>query len=273
MELLQTIVSIILLSAAFLLFIVSKNKRVPYLFFPIALCIALLLSATINPLLTTEIEITGDIIYIDASHTERFTQEPFTDDSLSGLILNLNRNGYLPILLRDFSKEKITESKILFFNAPTKSFTGDEVDFLKQYMLKGGFIVLATGYEDRYASLPLLDEFDISIENIPLGPVPYVEENPEEYENETRFVDSWPIIFNKDTSRSFYSFNFTWDTDEVTSYHLMVFVEHGNGGLLLISDSRYLLDKNVESIYDYWPGNILMLKHIFDEFKDYGGEK
>jgi len=50
----------------------------------------------------------------------------------------------------------------------------------------------------------------------------------------------------------------------------MVFVRYGSGGLLLISDSQYLLDKNIESIYDYWPGNILMLKHILDEFKEMG---
>jgi hypothetical protein len=37
--------------------------------------------------------------------------------------------------------------------------------------------------------------------------------------------------------------------------------------LLIISDSQYLLDKNIESIYDYWPGNILFLKYLLNELQ------
>jgi len=266
-ELLQIGISILLLIAAFLVYIILKNTRISFVFFPVVLCIALLISAVVNPMLIGDVKLTGNVVYIDSSHGERFSLELFTDDSVNGLMLSLNRNGYLPIILRDFSKEKITESKILFLNAPTKSFIGDEVEFLKQYMSNGGVIVLATGHEDKYASLPLLDEFELDIESIPLGPVPYVEESPEEYENEPRFVDSWPIVFNEENSRSYY--NFTWNID----YYLMVFVEHGNGGLLLISDSQYLLDKNIESIYDYWPGNIIFLKHILDDFKAMEGQQ
>lgn len=260
-ELLQIGISILLLIAAFLIYMALKNTLISFAFFPVVLCIALLISTIVNPVLMGDVKMTGEVVYIDSSHGERFNLELFTDDSVNGLILNLNRNDYLPIILREFSKEKIAEGKILFFIAPTKSFTGDEVEFLKQYMSNGGIVVLASGHEDKQASLPLLNEFELDVEGIPLGPVPYVEESPEEYENEPRFVDSWPIVFNEENSISYY--NFTWNID----YYLMVFVKQGNGGLLLISDSQYLLDKNIESIYDYWPGNIIFLKHILDDFK------
>ena len=260
-ELLQIGISILLLIAAFLIYMALKNTLISFAFVPVVLCIALLISTIVNPVLMGDVKMTGEVVYIDSSHGERFNLELFTDDSVNGLILNLNRNDYLPIILREFSKEKIAEGKILFFIAPTKSFTGDEVEFLKQYMSNGGIVVLASGHEDKQASLPLLNEFELDVEGIPLGPVPYVEESPEEYENEPRFVDSWPIVFNEENSISYY--NFTWNID----YYLMVFVKQGNGGLLLISDSQYLLDKNIESIYDYWPGNIIFLKHILDDFK------
>jgi len=264
LNIIQITVSVMFLIAALLVYILLKGTTISFTFFPLILVITLLISVGINSLLIKETEITGNTVYIDASHGERFNLEPFTDNSVNGLILNLNRNGYFPIILRDFSEDKIAGSKILFFNAPTKSFSGDKVDFLKQYMYNGGFIVLSTGYEDKAASMPLLEEFDLDIKDVPLGPVPYVEENPEEYENEPRFVDGWPIDF--EIGKSYY--NFTWNID----YHLMVFVEHGQGGLLLISDSEYLLDKNIESIYDYWPGNIIFLKHLIDEFKSMGGQ-
>ncbi|PNX47492.1 MAG: hypothetical protein BV459_04350 [Thermoplasmata archaeon M11B2D] len=108
--------------------------------------------------------------------------------------------------------------------------------------------------------MPLLKTYNIDIEQIPLGPVPYVEENLTFYQNEPRFVDSWPVSFQENQAVSFY--NFTWGN---LTFHLVVFIKQGTGGLLVISDSRYLLDKNIESIYDYWPGNILFLKYLLDE--------
>lgn len=260
-KLVQTGISIMLLVAALILVLINKKTGIPHAVFPFVFSLALVTTMMINPLLIPDMQISGNIVYIDASHNERFNLEPFTEKSVSGLILNLNRNGYLPLILREFSPEKIEKSKILIFNAPTKSLTTDEVDFLHKYMSDGGIIILATGYPDKEAASSLLKKYDLDILNVPLGPFPYVEENPEEYENEPRFVDSWPIIFNENQGQSYY--NFTWYID----YHLMVFVKQGKGGLLLISDSQYLLDKNIESIYDYWPGNIILLKHILDEFQ------
>ena len=260
-KLLQTGISIVLLLATLILVFTYKKTRIPSAIFPIAFTLALSISFLVNPLLIPDMQISGNVVYIDASHNERFNLEPFTDKSINGLILNLNRNGFLPIILREFLQGKIEKSKIFILNAPTQSLTTDEIDFINKYMSNGGIIILATGYPDKEASNNLLKKYSLDILNVPLGPFPYVEENPEEYENEPRFVDSWPIVFNENQGRSFY--NFSWYID----YHLMVFVKQGKGGLLLISDSQYLLDKNVESIYDYWPGNIILLKNIMDEFQ------
>ena len=68
------------------------------------------------------------------------------------------------------------------------------------------------------------------------------------------------MVFQENQTISYY--NFTWDA---LSFHLVVFIKYGAGGMLVISDSQYLLDKNIESIYDYWPGNILFLKYLLDE--------
>jgi hypothetical protein len=258
---LQNAVSILLLIAAIIFVFSNKKKSIHKAVFPFVFALGLLISVIINPLIIPDMQISGNVVYIDSSHNERFNLEPFTEKSVNGLILNLNRNGYIPIILREFSEERIEKSKMLIFNAPSQSITPDEVEFLSKYMSNGGIIILATGYSDKLAVSNLLDKYNIGILDVPLGPFPYVEENPEEYENEPRFVDSWPTVFDENIGRSY--FNFTWNID----YHLMVFVKQGKGGLLLISDSQYLLDKNIESIYDYWPGNIILLKNILDEFK------
>lgn len=254
-------ISLLLLIAAFIFVFTYKKSYIHNFVFSFVFTLALIISAIINPMIMPDMQISKNVVYIDAAHNEQFNLDSFTENSVNGLILNLNRNGYLPIILKEFSKEKIKKSKIIIFNSPTKSLTTDNLEFLHNYMTDGGFIILATGYPDKEAFSILLKKYSLDILNIPLGPFPYVEENPEKYENEPRFVDSWPIIFNENQGKSYY--NFTWDKN----YNLMVFIKQGKGGLLLISDSQYLLDKNIESIYDYWPGNIILLKNIIDEFK------
>jgi hypothetical protein len=259
---LQIGLSLLLLIAAILIYRFSRNNAIPFALFPVMFITAVLLTTSLNPLLLPNNTLTGSLVAIDASHLERFSQEPFTDDSVNGLILNLQRNNYLPILLREFSHKSITASKILICIAPTSSFTQDQITFLEQYMTDGGYIILATGYDDKGASLPLLQPFHITIEPTPLGPVPYVEGNTTNYQNEPRFVDSWPLTFSQDQAISYY--NFTWDD---LTYHLVIFEKYGKGGLLVISDSQFLLDKNIESIYDYWPGNIIFLKQLINELQ------
>ena len=89
-----------------------------------------------------------------------------------------------------------------------------------------------------------------------------MEGNTTLYQNEPRYVDSWPLSFEMNLTTSYY--NFTW---EDLTYHLVVFIKYEAGGLLIISDSQYLLDKNIESIYDYWPGNILFIKYLLNELQ------
>ena len=259
--LLQQILGIVSLVAAGLLVFFNRKTRISFILFSLALVGGLLISSGFNAVLLEDMTITGNVIYLDASHQEQFSLTPFTDESLNGLILNLNRNGYLVLFSRTFDTESYQQSKMLVFTAPTSSFSSEEITFLQQYMSKGGYVLLASGFEDKSASLPLLQKFACDIENVPLGPVPYGEEDPELYENEPRFVDAWPLTYPEDQAISFY--NFTW----AETYHLIVFFPYGSGGLLVIGDSDYLLDANTESIYDYWPGNILFLKHLLDELE------
>ncbi|MBN1861642.1 MAG: hypothetical protein JW840_09305 [Candidatus Thermoplasmatota archaeon] len=258
----QIISSLLFLLGVVIVYYVLKNKTIPFALFPLLLCISLFISTSINPLLVSENvnNLSGHVVCIDASHGERFSIESFTDASVNGLIVNLQRNNFLPLILREFSRDTVKQSTLILFNAPTKAFTEDEVSFLHSYMQNGGVILLATGYDDKDASLPLLKEYNIDIQPTPLGPVPYVEGNLSLYQNEPRFVDSWPLSFQEEHIRSYY--NFTWQN---LTFHLVIFIKQGKGGLLVVSDSQYLLDKNIESIYDYWPGNILFLKYLLDE--------
>ena len=117
----------------------------------------------------------------------------------------------------------------------------------------------------------LLEAFGFDILPKPLGPVPYVEGNPTAYRNEPLFVDSWPILVlenDSDGTHVFYSIEMSGDV-----YPLVVFKEYFDGGILLVGDSQFLLDKNLESSNDYWPGNIEFLRNILDEAREMGVPK
>lgn len=257
--------SIVLLGVSLFLYWKLKTKKINFCWFPVILAIALLISIPVNSAILSETPTRGNLAYIDISHNEKINLEPYNDDSISGTMINLMRNNYLPIILRDFKKEKIEDSEMLIMNAPTEKIEAGEVDFLKEYMKKGGVVILSTGYEEKDASMPLLEEFNLDIYNIPLGPVPYVEHNPEKYQKKPRFVNSWPIKIGGSKTESFYNVTISEET-----YHLMAFTPHGKGGLLLIADSQFLKDKNIESTSNYWPGNIQFLKNILDELKERG---
>jgi len=277
----QIILSLIFLAIAFVLYLKFTKSKIRFVFFPLALCFALIITAFANPIMLGENEIKGNIIYIDTSHIERFNLKSYEDDSLSGLMVNLIRNDYLPLILKDFSTEKIENCKVLIFNAPTKTFSDGEVESIKQFMSNGGLAILSTGYDDKEASMPLLSEFGLDIDEIPLGPVPYVEQDPEVYQKDPRFASSWPIlgdiISNYNVSDPEFQFEdgetyaiYSFSIADFGEYCLMTFTKHGSGGLLLISDSEYLLDQNIEALDDYWPGNIQFIYHIIDIMIDKG---
>lgn len=259
-------ISLILLIVTILLFYKKKSKSMGVYFWAIVICVSLILSGCINHTLMRGDKIEGKLVYIDVSHGEYFATESYTDNSVDGLMLSMARNGYLPLILRDFSYEKIASGKILVLIAPTQKFSDNELEDIKKFTATGGLVILSVGYQDKEASNSLLSDFGLDIANIPLGPVPYGEKEPEEYMYQPRFVDSWPIIINdeKDT-RIFY----TALINEIP-YHLVVLKKYGDGGFLLIGDSLFLLNKNIESIYSYWFGNILFLKNTIYELKEEG---
>jgi hypothetical protein len=123
---LQIGISLLFLIGAIIVYWFFKNHTISFALFPFLLCVSLLLASSLNPLMITVTkDMTGNIVYIDASHNERFSLESFTDDSLNGLLVNLERNNLQPFLLRDFSQKKILNISLIIFNAPTASFTTD----------------------------------------------------------------------------------------------------------------------------------------------------
>ena len=256
----QTLSFILLIFAAILIY---KNQNFKVL--PFALLLAIIVSIFINSQLIKDAEPEGPLMYIDATHVNRFSMSPFNTNSLTGTMINFARNGYLPLVLREFNYNNINRSSILLIVAPNEPFSDKEVKDMMRFMEKGGLIILSSGYQCRDCVIPLLNKFKLDIDNIPLGPAPYVEENPEEHQMEPKFVDAWPILVMNKTAVSYYDLYI-----ENQTYTLAVFIKHGKGGLILIADNEFFLDKNIESINSIWPGNIQFIKNMIDDVRERG---
>jgi len=250
---------VVLLAAAGLMYWVGR-PRLPLVAFAVAVAGGLLISLVASSPVVAVPRLGSNEVVVDVSHGERFSRDAMMTSGVSGLVMNLERKSLLPLYGSDPSFGRLAGAAFVFLIAPTQGLSPGQVQALRDYMRDGGHVVVSCGYEEQGATAPLLSACGVAIEEVPLGPVPYLSGTENETLQQPRFVDSWPILFSAGQARSFYNFTYANET-----YHLVVYVPQGQGGLLVIADSRFLLDSNLESLYDYWPGNILFLKNLLEE--------
>ena len=105
----------------------------------------------------------GGLAYIDSSHVETFSQESWRYEGTMGLTLNLMRNGYLVLDLPNFSAARLAGAGLLISIAPSREYTEDEREIIKDWVAGGGVFICTVGYEDRGPSADLLAQFDLKV--------------------------------------------------------------------------------------------------------------
>jgi len=192
----------------------------------------------------------GQIAYIDESHLPIASEESGRDDGLMGLQLNLMRNGLLPFQLHDFDRKTLGGSRLLVLVAPARRFSQRDIETVRNYLVDGGTVILTVGFEEAYASRPLLKAFDIEIENLPLG---WFKVDAPALGVDVMLWKAWPV---NDRTRE----------AEVICAHdelpTIVVKRYGEGRLVVIGDSSFLLNKNLEGEKDYNEVNINFLKAL-----------
>ncbi len=85
-----------------------------------------------------------------------------------------------------------------------------------------------------------------------------------EREQQPRFLDAWPIVSAAGADPT--------DLPGVEVIYrrgediVALFRRRGRGGLLLISDTRFFSDMNVEDVTGYWPGNLALIHDMFQRY-------
>ncbi len=197
----------------------------------------------------------GDYVLVDDSHHGRFPVEFWQPCGLMGLHLNFMRNGYLSFTMHDFSVPLLNGSRVLVFVAPAKSFTCGEISVLDDYVTRGGVLILCVGYEEKAASMALLDHFGFDIENVPLGAfhtdVPGAGVS-------VSFREAWPVSYS------------AAEVEVVAGrgeYPTAVFAKRGRGEIVVFGDTGFFYNVNIETEDGAVGPNIDFLAWLLDHIE------
>lgn len=200
--------------------------------------------------------LTGNIAYVDASHGERFSPESWNDNAIAGLHLNLIRNGYLSFSLRTFEKEKLEHAKLLVLIAPSSPFTKKEIIWIRDFVNRGGILILTVGWEEREASLPLMETFGFSIDHLPLAQfisvIPQVNQR-------VRFAEAWPVVSKGAQSEVIAAYQ---------KFPVVMKKTYGKGTVVMIGDSSFFWNRNLEMEESHIIENINFLQWLLENLKD-----
>lgn len=192
---------------------------------------------------------------IEFSHGERFDQLTWYDDCIGGLEFNLMRNGYSTHLMNTFSHALVLDSEVLVVIAPSKRFSRREMDTIDEFMEVGGLLILSTGYEEKDRSEGLLGRLGVRIENVPLAhfEVPVFGES-------VRFAEAWPLEISNPQA-----VGIARHPDYPKP--VAAFIPRGEGGAVVIGDSQFFLNGNLEALEEWYVGNIMFLRKLLARFK------
>lgn len=189
---------------------------------------------------------------LDFSHQPNASKHTATDTGLHGVGINLLRHGELPIAMNTWDRALLDKARYVVLNAPRLPLAGAARRDLMAFMERGGTVILGCGYLDAAGSRPLLDPLGVTISSTPLG----------------RF-------FDREAFGQRVSFMSAWTLDPVPprvqvlcstpdNAPLIVSVPVGKGELILISDSEFLHNRNLEGHKNHDPANTAFIKNLLD---------
>jgi len=248
-----------------------------------ALALSLWLCASINnSLIKAPEEPLVDVAWIDYTHLNQFNLENYRDDGVAGLTLNLFRNGFLPqILQKDNGISDIRKGSVAIIIAPNEDYTAKDALEIKEFVEAGGLLILCAGHKSAGPMDLILKSFDLRIGDLPLGSFPWIEEthatggraivspeNLRRYWHKPKFMEAYPVQADGEYKP------ITWMRYNGVTYNLIIEKRAGQGNVILIGDSRFLLNENLEHLSQgvgkenrgqyqlQWLGNIELLKKI-----------
>jgi hypothetical protein len=218
------------------------------------------------PNLDSRVSVAGDSVLIDRTHMPATGHYEARVNPIGPLYTNLLRSGFRVVDMDSWDAKAIGQARGIAFVAPQRSFSAREIDDLLDAEDRGGVVILSVGYPDSAASGGLLAAHGLALAPRPLGTVTAGEPTASRRERERhpRFLDAWPIVRVDDGDPSLLAgVEVIYRQGEDV---IALFRRRGKGGLLLISDTRFFSDMNVEDTSGFWPGNLALIHDMFRQY-------
>ena len=197
------------------------------------------------------------LVYIDASHTEAYSRDPWSEDGLGELLRTLRRNGYLPLLLDTVDGERLDRAGLLISIAPGRAFSANECEATAAYVRRGGTLISMVGAESIEASRDLLDAFSLSVSPAPTPPSDMSRETEplgcfsqcfaEQGDRKAyvQFYAGWPVGGADADPLVKWSGGKFSNSQSVHEHPIVVNKREGGGLVVLIGDSGFAMNKNM----------------------------
>lgn len=211
---------------------------------------AVLWQAQAQPLPMDEAASRQRLAIIDYTHNPRVSKHALMPDAVFGLALNIMRFGWIPVETDNWGWPTLRGSRCLFLIAPQRPFTRAEISDVLRFVHGGGDVVMTCGRKEVAACRTLLEALGLEVLNVPLGRF----FDRKAFGSPVSFYSAWALaVHTKEAS--------IITADD--SWPLIVAVRHGKGQFVLVGDSEFLLNKNLEGDGNHDPNNIEFLKRLF----------
>jgi len=224
---------------------------------------AIVLSLSAGPGPLQRLAAGAPVAIVDGAHLNRYATRLWEERSIGGLIVNLQRSGYLPVISESRLHGRIDPAALVVILAPRVPLGSEEVDALAAHLERGGTVLVAAGSGQSGPVSGLLERYGLSIGTMPLGPVPIAADMDraafEQARRRPQFRAAWPVLSSGLVpTRPLYR-----------GFGRPIVVEaaiEGAGGrrgrLLVIADPDFLTDRVLENETDAWEGNTALLARM-----------
>ncbi len=204
----------------------------------------------------------NNVAYIDASHVDAYSGDLWNRHGIAGLLRTLMRQGYLPLLTSDLTRERLERAGLLISIGPARRFSAEERDVVKNFVGNGGTLICMVGAEESKPSTSLLADFQFAVPHSPVAPSESVEESEPlgafqqlfgEISNKryVRFYAGWPV----DCEAAGQDKQVVW-SNGVIDRPIVVSQSEQGGTVVVIGDTRFACNDNLEDADVSIPDNI-----------------
>ncbi len=191
---------------------------------------------------------------IDTGHKELFDGMAWEPASTGGLEFNLMRNGYAPRFADTPAQLDCDSASLYILSAPSVAPSGETINRFERYVNNGGWLLVNAGWNLEPKVHDLLDRFGVTMQNIPLGQTMGVA-----FGDSVRMADAYPLAGDGPGIENL-----------ITAYDYPVakLVHRGRGGVVVIGDSQFLYNKNLEGQNELLVmENVTFFRKLMDQIK------